>query len=250
MNSEAENERKSINLQVGTNCTIEELKDAIKNKLGFRQDAADFLGHPIDNLLMEYPTAGQFSEGINKPDLVKIASDIPRKMIKPKPARTAEEFYWVEKIDNNAFNYQLTSCGFMGRQLYLFIENPCHEKEEGKHHTLAYKIPRKTRKVFVKTTETEPFTDKSKFTLICEVETKDKVFKKDDWTLYKLIVETVWLRFHLKMVKFANFGIQKTNASKGGRNMPSLLWNLLVTLQVQLVTLLELLVETKTLYIV
>ena len=72
--------------------------------------------------------------------------------------------------------------GFTGRELLLFIENPCQEKEEGKHHTLAYNIPRKTKKVFVKTTETEPFTDKSKFTLICEVETEDKVFKKDDWT--------------------------------------------------------------------
>ena len=120
----------SINLQVGSDCTIEELKDAIKNKLALGQDAADFflsnwevrlddhysketklvdLGHPIDNLLMEYPTAGQFLDGINKPDLVKISSDKPRKMIQPKPARTAKEFYWVEKIDNNAFNYQLTS---------------------------------------------------------------------------------------------------------------------------------------------
>ena len=120
-----------IKLRVGPKCTIEGLKTAIKKELKLGEDAADFLlfyweiclndnysketklvdlGHPIDNLFIEYPTAGRFSDGINKPDLVKISSDKPRKMIQPKPARTAKEFYWVEKIDNNAFNYQLTSC--------------------------------------------------------------------------------------------------------------------------------------------
>jgi len=195
--------KEPIELRVRDDCTIEGLKTAIKKKLELGEDAADFLlfywelclddhhsketklvdlGHPIDNLLMEYPAAGKLSDIINKPDLVKISSDKPRKIIKPKPGRTAEEFYWNEEIDGNAFNYQLTSCGFMGRELYIFIENSYREKEEGKHLTLAYKIPRKTRKVFVQTTETEPLTDKSKFNLICEVETKDKVFKKDDWT--------------------------------------------------------------------
>ena len=121
----------SIDLGLGSNCTIEGLKTAIKKNLGLGEDASNFflfywelclddhnsketklvdLGHPIDNLLMEYPTAGRFSDGINKPDLVKISSDKPRKIIKPKPARTAEKFYWVEEIDKNAFDYQLTSC--------------------------------------------------------------------------------------------------------------------------------------------
>jgi hypothetical protein len=120
-----------IELRVRDDCTIEGLKTAIKKKLELGEDAADFLlfywelclddhhsketklvelGHPIDTLLMEYPTAGRFSDGINKPDPVKISSDKPRKIIQPKPARTAEEFYWVEKIDGNAFDYQLTSC--------------------------------------------------------------------------------------------------------------------------------------------
>ena len=114
-------------MEVSKKCDIAGLRKAIRDELEEDSDFSLFywelclddlhseetklvdLGHPVDQLLIEYPTAGRFSDGINKPDKVKIASDKSRKIIQPKPARTAEEFYCVEEIDGNAFNYQLTS---------------------------------------------------------------------------------------------------------------------------------------------
>ena len=117
----------SIELEVSKKCDIAGLRKAIRDELEEDSKFSIFywelcldehhseetklvdLGHPVDELSIEYPTAGRFSDGINKPDKVKISSDKPRKIIQPKPARTAEEFYCVEEIDGNAFNYQLTS---------------------------------------------------------------------------------------------------------------------------------------------
>ena len=118
----------TLDLEVGKKCDIAGLRKAIRDELEEDSDFSIFyyelclddlhseetklvdLGHPVDQLEIDYPTAGQFSDGIIKPDPVKISSDKPRKIIQAKPARTAGEFFWNEEIDGNAFNYQLTSC--------------------------------------------------------------------------------------------------------------------------------------------
>ena len=94
--------------------------------------------------------------------------------------------------------------GFTGRKLLLFIENPFHEKEEGKHHILVYKIPRETKEVFVKTTETD------KFTLICDVGTKNMVNvpfeegeKRQFWDSDNRR-EQRWKKFVLPIMEFAS----------------------------------------------
>ena len=114
-------------MEVGKKCDIAGLRKAIRDELEEDSDFSIFyyelclddlhseetklvdLGHPVDQLEIDYPTAGQFSDGIIKPDPVKISSDKPRKIIQAKPARTAGEFFWNEEIDGNAFKYQLTS---------------------------------------------------------------------------------------------------------------------------------------------
>ena len=96
----------SINLQVGSDCTIEELKDAIKDELGLGQDAANFflfycelrlddhytketklvdLGiGPTFDFSMEYPTAGAGRDVFDPPGPVIISSDQIRRIILPQ----------------------------------------------------------------------------------------------------------------------------------------------------------------------
>ena len=119
----------SINLQVGSDCTIEELKDTIKDELGLGQDAANFflfnwevrlddhytketklvdLGiGPTFDFSMEYPTA-TLRDVVKPQNPVMISSDIPRLIIHPKRGMKAGLLFTTAHI-NSETEFTLTS---------------------------------------------------------------------------------------------------------------------------------------------
>ena len=65
----------------------------------------------------------------------------------------------------------------------LFIGDPKYSSADGKHHTLKFKIPRNTRKLFIKSdSPIAPSDASTTFTLICEIENSRNVIKNGDWT--------------------------------------------------------------------
>ena len=121
----------SINLQVGSDCTIETLTLAIKNKLGLREDAADFflfywevclndhytketklvdlgIDPPSFDFSMEYPTA-TLRDVVKPQNPVMISSDIPRRIIHPKRGMRAGLFFTPDHIKDIERELTLTS---------------------------------------------------------------------------------------------------------------------------------------------
>ena len=120
-----------IELRVGPKCTIEGLKTAIKKKLELGEDAADFflfywelclddhhsketklvdLGHPVDILSMEYPTAGKTSDKLLPPVPVFIKSDEVRKIVVPHNLGRSPGKYWDDcEINSTERRIQLSS---------------------------------------------------------------------------------------------------------------------------------------------
>ena len=72
---------------------------------------------------------------------------------------------------------------FLGQKLDLYIGDPKFLSSDGKHHTLKFKMPKKTRKVHIQSNPPiAPSTVSTTFTLICELETKNDVITVGDQT--------------------------------------------------------------------
>jgi hypothetical protein len=70
-----------------------------------------------------------------------------------------------------------------GQKLDLYIGDPKFPTNNGRHHTLKFKVPRKTRKVYIQSDPLiAPSTVSTTFTLLCELETKKNIIKDGDWT--------------------------------------------------------------------
>jgi len=193
--------KKSIEFRVSLNCTIERLKTATKKELGLREDAADFFlfygamclnDHPKETklvdlefdhtfeLYMEYPTAGKISDKFVPSDPVVIKSDEVRKIVVPHNLGRSPGKYWDDcEINSTEGRFQLSSSGFLGQKLILWIEDPTQSKKPGTCRTRAFKLPRSTRKVLVRKDAENP----NIFNLYCELQTgPEKVIKDGDWT--------------------------------------------------------------------
>ena len=102
----------------------------------------------------------------------------------------------INTFDQNSFDFCKLKRSFIssiesfvlfqdtfGQKLDLYIGDPKFPSNNGRHHTLKFKMPRKTRKVYIQSDPPiAPSTVSTTFTLLCELETKKNVIKDGDWT--------------------------------------------------------------------
>ena len=85
----------------------------------------------------------------------------------------------LELLSHYSYDFQ----DLFGQKLDLYIGDPKFPSSDGKHHTLKFKMPRKTRKVHIQSDPAiAPSTVSTTFTLLCELETKNNVITDGDWT--------------------------------------------------------------------
>merc|ERR1719350_843931 len=144
----------------------------------------EILGNTSEvTVIVKYTMMSKVSDTIAKPHKVKISSDVQREIICPKLGRTAEGFFDQDIVDERTLQYQLTTSDLFGQKLDLYIGDPKFPSSDGKHHTLKFKMPRKTRKVYIQSDPPiAPSTGSTAFTLHCELETKNNVITDGDWT--------------------------------------------------------------------
>ena len=84
----------------------------------------------------------------------------------------------LELLSHHSYDFQ----DLFGQKLDLYIGDPKFPSSDGKHHTLKFKMPRKTRKVHIQSDPAiAPSTVSTTFTLLCELETKNNVITDGDW---------------------------------------------------------------------